>query len=166
MHSHKTTMKTFFSILIICLLCFAPKLNGQDNGALRVARTSFSSAERNYNNGRYKNALQEFKIVVNSIPVETDSRRHLEMRMDALNYIIEISFYKYVNIETGCQYVQLFLSDIDKIRNSDVLRPSQLLDLLRQEQEYHADFIPRCESYQESGEDIDRFRQLFDEQFD
>lgn len=159
-------MRTFFVMLVFCLFCFPTKLNGQDNGALRIARTSFNSAERNYNNNRYKDALQEFRIVVDNIPVGNDSRRHLEMRMEALNFIIEICFYKHVNIEQGCQYLELFLSDMDVIRNSEVLRPSQRLDLLRKEQEYRTDYLPRCESYRESDQDIDRFRRLFDEQFD
>ncbi len=158
-------MKTCLIFITLLLFCISFKICGQDNGALRVARTSFSSAERNYNNSRYQDALQEFIIVVNTIPVDIDSRRHLEKRMEALNYIIEISFYKYINIERGCEYLELFLNNMDLIRNSDILRPSQRLDLLRQEQEYRADYFPRCENYRKSEDNIDKFRQLFDEEF-
>lgn len=159
-------MNKYVIFIILFLFCFSMKLKGQDNGALRVARTSFSSAERNYDNGHYNNALQEFIIVVNSIPVHTDSRRHLEMRMESLIYIIDICFYKHVNIERGCEYLELFLNDMNGIRNSEVLRASQRLELLRKEQEYRADYISRCESYHKSDDNIDKFRQLFDEEFD
>ena len=55
--------------------------------------------------------------------------------MESLNYIIEISFYKYVDIARGCEFLELFLNDMDMIRNSEVLSPSQQMNLLRQEQE-------------------------------
>ncbi len=86
--------------------------------------------------------------------------------MESLNYIIEISFYKYVDIARGCEFLELFLNDMDMIRNSEVLRPSQQMNLLRQEQEYIADYFPRCENYRDSDENTNQFRQLFDEEFE
>ncbi len=151
--------------LVIALISLSVYAHAQDSGALRMVRMSFSSAESNYKAGNYEQALQEFKIVVNTVPVSVDSRRYLEMRLDAILYIIDIYFYKHVNLSQGCEFLNLYLEDMNAIRRGEVLRAGQRLEYFSKEQEFIANYVRRCENYQKTDEDMDNFRRRFEEEF-
>ncbi len=110
--------QTLLLIVIICLSALAT--HAQDNRALRAARMSFNDAETNYNRGNYQEAAREFTIVVNTIPTGIDSRRHLQRRLESLIYLVDIHFYKHVNIDQACEYLNMYYREMNLIRNDGI----------------------------------------------
>ncbi len=157
-------MKKSFLLLMISLFVFPVMVYSQDGRALRAARSSFSSAQDNYRKGNYQQAIQEYKIVINTVPANIDSRRDLSNRLESLIDLIDIYFYKYVNISKACEYLQIYNNDMNTIRGAGVLRASQLLEFQKKEQEYAADYMPKCETYESIDDDMDKFRKKFDEE--
>ena len=131
---------------------------------MSAARNSFSSAETNQRRGNYEQAVQEYQIVINSVPVTNDSRRYLEMRMESIINMVEIYFDNLKDFTKACQFVYLYLDDMDTIREGEVLRASQLLRFLRKEQEYLNDHLEHCKKYQEMEDTRERFRRKIQEE--
>jgi hypothetical protein len=151
-------MQTCKLILIIFLFGLTSALYSQDKQALRAADMSFSSAETNQRRGNYEKALQEFQIVINTIPVTNDSRKHLEMRLESIINSIDICFDKIANFTRACEFVNLYLEDMETVRQGAVLRASKRLDYLRYEQEFMSDHMSRCQKYEMMEETRERFR--------
>jgi hypothetical protein len=151
-------MQTCKLILLIFLFGLTSVVYSQDRQALRAADMSFSSAETNQRRGNYEKALQEFQIVINSIPVSCDSRKHLEMRLESIINSIDICFDKIVNFTLACEFVNLYLEDMETVRHGNVFRASKRLDYLRYEQEFLNDHMARCKKYEMMEETRERFR--------
>ncbi len=159
-------MKKTILLLMLSLFIMPEMVYSQDGRVLRAARRSFNSAQDNYKNGQYKQAIREYKIVINNVPANIDSRRDLTNRLESLIDIIDIYFYRSVDISKACEYMQVYKRDMNTIRNAGVLRTSQLLEFQKKEQEYAADYMPKCESYERIDDDMDKFRQKFDEEME
>lgn len=159
-------MKKAAVLSVIMMLLIVSEGIAQDSRALRAARMSFNSAERNYNRGNYQEAAREFEIVINTIPANTDSRRHLEMRLESLIAMVDIYFYRFINITNACQYMNMFFDNMNTIRNSGMLRASSLRDFQRKEQEFRSEHATKCDSYQNIERDMEEFRKRFEEEFD
>ncbi len=160
-------MKQFTLILISLMLIYTSEIFSQDKRALKAAELSFTSAERDYKKGEYLEAAQKFTIVVNSIPAAIDSRKHLEMRLDALIKLVDIYFYKYVGIKQACEFLEEYKVTVNTMKNSGVLKGSDLLKYLKQEQEYANKEAKQCDGYERIGGDMDKFRsKTFDKVFE
>ncbi len=157
-------MKKSFSLLMISLFIIPVMVYSQDGRALRASRNSFSSAQDNYNKGNYQQAIREYKIVVNTVPANIDSRRDLTNRLESLIDLIDIYFYKHVNISKACEYVHIYNRDMNTIRGSGVLRAYRLLEFQKKEQEYVDKYMPKCKTYEHIDDDMDKFRRKFDEE--
>lgn len=154
-------------LTLLALIILAPSsIYSQDKRAIRAAEMSFSSAEKDYKKGNYQEAAQKFDIVVNTIPAAIESRKHVEMRLDALINLIDIRFYKSVNITQACEYLGLYESTMNTIRNSGVLRSTDLLKYLKQQQEYAKKEATQCAGYERVDSDMDKFRKKFDKEMD
>lgn len=155
-------------LILISLVLFAPaEAISQDKRALKAADLSFSAAERDYRKGNYLEAAQKYTIVVNTVPPTVDSRKHLELRLDALIQLIDIYFYKSVNLEQACQYVNEYSNTMNTIVNAGVLRGTKLMKYLKQQQDFANKEAKQCESYQRIGGDMDKFRKKsFDKEFE
>lgn len=151
---------------MITLFAVPEIVHSQDISLLRASRRSFSSAKDNYKNGNYQKAIQEYQIVINTIPANIDSRGDLSNRLESLVDLIEIYSYKYVDLSKACEYIETFNNDMNIVRARGVLRASQLLDFQRKEQEYKADYLPKCDNYKKSGDDMNRFRETFEEEIE
>lgn len=127
---------------------------------------SFSSAENNYKRGNYEQAAREYEIVLNTLQSPPTSRRYLEMRLESLISLIDIYFYRQVNITKACERLQMFMTDMKTIRNQGVLRASTLLDYQRKEHELRASHLPKCESYNGLERDMEQFKRKFEEEFE
>ena len=158
-------MKKLILLLMISFLAVPEMIYSQNSSVLRASRRSFSAAQNNYKDGNYEQAIREYKIVINTIPANIDSRGDLTNRLESLIDIIDIYFSKYVNITKACEYVEIYKQDMNVVRTSGVLRTGQMLEFQQKEQEYISDYMPKCESYEKSGDDMDRFRRDFDEEF-
>ncbi len=156
-------MKKTLLIFFVIFIALPNTQNAQDRSALRAARMSFDAAEKNHKASNYQEAAQEYTIVVNTIPVSTDSRRYLEIRMQSLIGLVDIHFNKKTNFEKACHHVHLYLNDMEIIKAGDVLRASDRLDYLRKEQEYINNHIPKCESYKRLDQDAEEFKKHFDD---
>ena len=159
-------MKNLALIFLMLAIAMPGKLYSQDKRALKAAEMSFNSAESDYKKGNFNEAAQKFDIVVNSIPAAIDSRKHLEMRLESLIKLIDIRFYKSVNITQACGYLELYESTINTVRNSGVLKSTDLLKYLKQMQEYTQKEATQCAGYERVGSDMEKFRKTFDEEMD
>lgn len=157
-------MKKVLLTLIIFSIALPNVLNAQDRSTLRAAVMSFDSAEKNHKAGNYEQAAQEYTIVLNSIPVSIESRRHLEIRLQSVIGLVDIHYHKITNFNKACEYVQLYLSDMKVVKSGKVLRASDRLDFLKKEQEYVSNYLPKCHSYEGLDSDADKFRKHFDEE--
>jgi hypothetical protein len=156
------------STFIIALLTFSLGLQsfGQDSRALRAAKKSFDSAENSYKKENYREAAREYEIVIQTIPVSTDSRRNLEMRLESLINLTDIYLYHSVNINDACRNIQLYMSNMNTIRNKGILRANKLLYFQRKEKEFESEKLPKCESYQNIDNDMQNFEKKFNEEFE
>ena len=159
-------MKKLIVLSVLLSLSFSLDLYSQDSRAFRAARMSFSSAEKNFKNGSFEDAAREYEIVINTIPESTDSRRHLEMRLESLIKLVDIHFYHHVNISKACEYVQQYSNNMNLVRNQGTLRSSALLTYQRVEQEFAREHKPKCRSYKGIDSDMDRFKQKFEKEFE
>lgn len=159
-------MKKLIVLSILLSLSFSFDVFAQDSRALRAARMSFNSAEKNFKNEKFEEAAREYEIVVNTVPATTDSRRYLEMRLESIIKLVDIYFYHQVNISKACKTVQLYSDNMNRVRNQGTLRASALLKYQRIEQEFTAEHAPKCRSYEGIDSDMDRFKQKFEEEFD
>jgi len=156
-------MKKVMIIFLATFLVVPVKLYTQDKRAIRAAELSYSAAENDLKKGNFQDAVQKFEIVVNTIPEGIDSRKHLVMRLESLINLIDIYFYKSVNIQEACKNLNLYYSNMNKIRNSGILKGRDLLQYLEQEKEF-SKHQSKCESYDQIGSDMDKFRKKFDEE--
>lgn len=159
-------MKKATFILVLLPFFFGLQSFGQDSRALRAAKKSFDSAESNYKKENYREAAREYEIVVQTIPVSTDSRRDLEMRLESLINLTDIYLYHSVNINDACRNIQLFMGNMNTIRNKGVLRANKLLYYQRKEKEFEAEKLPKCENYQNIDSDMQNFEKKFNEEFE
>jgi outer membrane protein assembly factor BamD (BamD/ComL family) len=159
-------MKKLILIILSVALVGHSQLFSQDKRALRAAEMSYSSAESDFKNGKYAEALQKYDIVVNTIPASIPSRKHLEMRLESIIKLIDIRFYKSVNITQACEYLDEYNNTMSIIKNSGVLKSSDLLGYLKKEQEYAKKEATQCAGYERIGKDMDKFRKKFEEEMD
>jgi hypothetical protein len=159
-------MKKLFFALLMLAMGMISQVQAQDSRTLRAARAAFSSAENNYKRGNHNLASQEYEIVINTIPASADSRRNLEMRLESLIKLVDIYFYKTPNINNACDYLQLYFENMNLIRNQGTLRASDLLNYQRKEMEFARQHVPKCENYNRIDTDMDRFKKIFEEEFE
>lgn len=157
-------MKRIIQVVIILML--SSSVFSQDNRALRAARMSFSSAEDHLNKGNYQQAATDFEIVINTIPAQIDSRRNLNMRLESLIHLIDIYFYRHINIQNACKHIDTYLSDINVIRHQGTLRASELLHYQQKEKEYLSEKRTKCAKYESIESDMERFQRRFEEEFE
>lgn len=159
-------MKNLTLVLLSLVLLLPVNAISQDKRALRAADLSFSAAEKDYKKGNYQEAAQKYTIVVNAVPASVDSRKHLELRLDALIQLVDIYFYKSVNIEQACVYVSEYSNTINTIKNSGVLRGTTLMKYLKQEQDFANKEAKQCDGYERIGGDMNKFRKnSFEKEF-
>ncbi|NHB69978.1 hypothetical protein [Perlabentimonas gracilis] len=159
-------MRNLMLALLSLALLLPVNTQAQDKRALRAADLSFSAAENDYKKSNYKEAAQKYTIVVNTVPASVDSRKHLEMRLDALIKLVDIYFYKSVNIQQACEYVNEYSNTMNAVKNSGVLRSTTLMKYLKQEQDFANKEAKQCEGYERVGSDMDKFRKnAFEKEF-
>lgn len=159
-------MKKLILVILSVAIVGQSHLFSQDKRALKAAEMSYSSAESDYKNGKYEEALQKFDIVFNTIPASIQSRKHLEMRLESIIKLIDIRFYKSVNISQACEYLDAYNSTISTVKNSGILRSADLLGYLKKQQEYAKKEATQCAGYERIGKDMDKFRKKFEEEMD
>jgi hypothetical protein len=154
-------------MLFFFLAVFALPNTGysQDKRALKAAELSFDEAETDYKKGKNSDAAQKYTIVVNSIPATVDSKKHLEMRLESLIKLVDIYFYKHINFQQACENLDLYISTMNTIRNSGVLKGSSLVEYLKKEQAFANKEVKQCEAYKSVGGDMNKFRQIFEKEF-
>ena len=155
--------KLTISLVALTFLTSA-SLFSQERDALRASRMSFRSAERHFSNGDYRQASQEYLVVVNLVPADTDSRRDLNNRLESLIRLTDIYLNRSVEFEKGCEYLNQYLEDMPVVRGSGVLRASELLDFTRKEQEFIGKRTSVCEKYEKSEPDIERMRKELEQE--
>ena len=151
-------MKSIMIFLMSLVLLLPFDTFSQDKRAIKAAELSFKSAEKDYKNKNYKEAAEKYAITVNTIPAAIDSRKHLEIRLDALINLVDIYFYRYVNISTACEFLADYNSTISLARNSGILKSSKLFRYLKQQQDYANKEMKQCEGYERVGGDMNKFR--------
>ncbi len=133
--------------------------------AMRIAADrSFSDAERNLRRGEYREAAANYEIVLNTIPISTDSRSHLMMRLDATAALIDIYVNHRTNLELACERMDIFSSDMEYVQKADILRGRQLYRYLQLEKDY-AKYANQCNRFRSIESDKDDFEKIFDRQF-
>ncbi len=153
-------------LIFITIFIVSISLQAQNSRALRAAKASFESAEKNYKRGDFQQAAREFEIVINTIPSTTDSRKNLKMRLESLIALVDIYFYKYVSIDKACSYLDMYSDNINRIRNQETLRASELLTYQRKEKEFEAEDAPNCRNYREIDLNMEEFKKKFDAEFE
>lgn len=151
-------------LLALCLLT-PSTLFSQDKRSLKAAELSYNAAEKDLKKGNYQDAASKFEIVVSSIPEGINTRKYLIMRLESLIKLVDIYFYKSVNVEKACQNLNLYFSNIAKVRNAGVLSTKELFSYLEQEKEFSKE-KSQCESYQRVGSDMEKFRKDFDKKLE
>lgn len=153
------------------LLCFAiilllaPVVSfAQSRPLLIAADRSFSDAESNYKKREYREAAANFEIVVNSIPVEIESRKYLMMRLDALTALVDIYYNHRTNLELACARMETFASDMNYVKRADVLRGKQLYNYVQLEKDFEK-YSKNCRTFKNIESDKDKFERIFDEEF-
>jgi hypothetical protein len=160
-------MKKMMFILITVVVLLPLQVTSQERRALQAAELSYSAAQKDYKKKNYLESAQKYTIVVNSIPAEIDSRKHLEMRLESLISLVDIYFYKYVNIKQACEFLSEYNNTMSKIKYTGVLKGTDLLKYLKQEQDYVAKEQKQCDGYERIGGDMDKFRsKSFDKEFE
>ncbi len=155
-------------MLALIIVCISAPINlfSQDKRALKAAEMSYEDALNQYKKGKFKDAAQNFDIVVSSIPASAPSRKHVEMRLESLMSLVEIYLYKTVNITQACEYLDAYFSTISTIKNSGVLKAADLQNYLKKEQEYKAKEAKQCKSYDGVSSDKDKFqKKSFESEF-
>ncbi|HNS29108.1 MAG TPA: hypothetical protein PKL52_01120 [Tenuifilaceae bacterium] len=154
------------AVILLALCLLSPStLFSQDKRSLKAAELSYNAAEKDLKKGNYQDAANKFEIVVSSIPEGIDSRKYIVIRLESLIKLVDIYFYKSVNFEKACQNLNLYFSNISKVRNAGVLSTKELFNYLEQEKEFSKE-KSQCESYQRVGSDMEKFRKDFDKKIE
>jgi outer membrane protein assembly factor BamD (BamD/ComL family) len=158
-------MKKLFLLLIVAIMIMPAEIYSQSRAMRIAADKSFSDAEKNMRKGNYKEAAANYEIVLNAIPITTDSRSDLMMRLDATTALIDIYVNYRTNFEHACEKMDIFSSDMQYIQKADILRGRQLYRYLQLEKDY-AKYDNQCKRYRSLESDKDDFEKIFDQQFD
>lgn len=159
-------MKKAILLTAMIIMSLGLQSYSQDSRAMRAARMSYNSAKKNDKKGNYEEAAREYEIVINTIPASVDSRRYLEIRLESLIKLVDIYFYKQVNINAACEYLQMYFDNMNIIRNQGTLRASDLLDYQRIEKEFASEHSPKCENYEGIDKDMENFKRKFEKEFE
>ncbi len=159
-------MKRLIFTGLLMFLVVGSQVFSQDSKALRAARMSFNSAESNYKKANYEEAAREFEIVISTIPAGIDSRKHLKMRLESLVNLIDIYFYRYINITIACTYLEMYFQNMELIRNKGILKASDLLSYQQKERKFASTHAVKCEDYQDLDDDMEQFRQKIEEEIE
>ncbi len=157
-------MKTIILSLFVAAIILPASITAQSNQMMRVANKSFSDAESDYKKGNYREAAKNYETVMKIIPKEIDSRRSLIKRLDAHVALIDIYFNHVTNFELACQKLEVFYSDMEYVKRSDVLRGRQLYDYVQLENEFEK-YKRNCRSFRTIETDKQKFEKIFEEEF-
>lgn len=137
----------------------------QDRHSLRAADLSFDNGEKNLKRDNYKEAAQAFEIVVSNIPEGIDSRKYAEMRLDAIIKLIDIYFYKSVNLDRACSHLDNYASTLQKVQSNGVLKGKDLLRYMNLEQDF-AEKRKSCENRQTLDSRKKDFEKILEQETD
>lgn len=154
-------------ILILCFFAvvFQAEVYSQSRAVQRAASNSFSDAEREYRRGDYNSAAMNYEIVLRTIPITSDSRRNVTMRLDATVALVKIYMDELTNFDKACQHLETFSSDLNYIKQEDVLRGRQLYNYLQLANELD-EYKRNCSSFKNIESGKDAFEKRFEKEFE
>ncbi len=158
-------MKKNLLLLIFAGLFFTTYASAQDSRLLKAADKSYEDGENDYNKKRYKEAAESLEIVVENIPVNTDSRKYLLMRFEANVMLIDIYFKQLNNLPSGCRCLNSFFDDLAKIKSSGIFRAKDIYKYLELEKDYDQ-YRRQCENFESIDDKKTDFEKVFDEEFE
>ena len=135
----------------------------QTKKSVRAAELAFSNGERKLRKGEYKESAQSFEIVVNNIPAGIEKSKYTEMRLDAIINLIDIYFYKSVNLDRACELLDSYSTTLLKAKSKGVLKGRDLLNYQKREQEY-AEKRSSCEGRETLDKRKEEFEKVFEEE--
>ena len=100
--------------------------------------------------------------VLSNIPEGVEVRKYTEMRLDAIINLIDIYFYKSVNLDRACQLLDSYSTTLLKAKSKGVLKGKDLLNYQKREQEY-SEKRSSCEGRETLDERKKVFEKVFDE---
>lgn len=152
-------------LFIVAIAVIAPLAGvSQDKSTIRAAELSYKAAERSYKNGEFKDAAKGYEIVVNSIPISVQDRKLLEMKMESNIKLIDIYFYKSVNMDKACEQTNTYMENVRRVKNSGVLKSRDLLRYLELQQEFEK-HLTTCANREKIDSEKKNFEKTFEEEF-
>lgn len=155
-------MKRILAVLITVSTIFPFVSFAQTKESVRAAELAFANGERKLRKGEYKESAQSFEIVVSNIPEGVEVRKYTEMRLDAIVNLIDIYFYKSVNLDRACQLLDSYSTTLLKAKSKGVLKGKDLLNYQKLEQEY-SEKRSSCEGRETLDKRKEEFEKVFDE---
>ncbi|MBN1988309.1 MAG: hypothetical protein JW783_02795 [Bacteroidales bacterium] len=152
-------------LFIVAITVIAPLAGvSQDKSTIRAAELSYKAAERSYKNGEYNDAAKGYEIVVSSIPVNVQSRKLLEMKMESNIKLIDIYFSKSVNLDKACEQTTSYMENVRRVKNGGVLKSKDLLRYLELQQDFEK-HLTTCANREKIDSEKKSFEKTFDEEF-
>ena len=141
-------------------------LNAQDTRLLKAADDSYELGEKEYNRGNYAEAAPDLEVVVENIPISSDSRKYITMRFEANIMLIDTYFKHLNNLPSACRCLNSFLDDLNKVKDDGILKAKDLLRYLGFEKDFD-EYIRQCNNFNSIEDKKSDFENnIFNEEFD
>ena len=158
-------MKKILILILSLMLGIAFFSNAQDSRLLKAADKAFDDGEKEYSKKHYSEAAASLEIVVENIPITTDSRKYLIMRFEAHIMLVDIYFNQLNNLPSACRAINSFLDDLDTIKQSGIFKAKEIYNYLDLEKQY-TDNKRKCDNYESINDSKKDFEKIFDEEFE
>ncbi len=158
-------MKKKIILLTAFALIFSGGLLAQNKALLKAADKSYDAGEKSFRKDRYKEAVDSYEIVMKNIPISVDSRKYLLMRIESNIQLIDICFNHTEGLRKGCIYVDRYYKDMNKIKNSPLLKPKDIFRYLELQKDYEK-YQRQCHNLGGIDSDKTEFEKKFDDEFE
>lgn len=158
-------MKKNLILLTVFTLILSGGLLAQNKALLKAADKSYVAGEKSFRKDRYKEAADSYEIVMKNIPISVDSRKYLLMRIESNIQLIDIYFNRAENLRKACIYVDRYYKDMNKIKNSPLLKSKDIFRFLELQKDYEK-YQRQCHNFEGINSDKKEFEKKFDEEFE
>jgi hypothetical protein len=160
MKNYKLTL--FCAVMAMLFFCSG---NISAQKLLKGVAKSYDAGVSAFNKKKYKEASEEFIVVLDNVPDDIDKRKYQAMRLDAASKLVEIHYEHEEDLRKACKYIDVFLEDLNIMKKDNTLRAKDIYKYLEKEKEF-ASYKRKCESFNSIEDKKKDFEKKFDEVFD
>lgn len=157
-------MRNILTVISFLFVFISSDMFAQDSNILKAAEKSYKTGLSEYKKKKYSEASKSLIVVVENIPSDVDSRKYQLMRLEAASKLVEIHFNNDVQIRKACDYLYVFISDLNSMKKRDKLKSNDLYKYLEMEKNY-SEYVKTCGGFKTVEIDKQNLEDVFNEEF-